>query len=66
MVVSVSNCWTRFAIELTAFTRTDEMAAVGAETTLKAISKLRELLHRLDRELFPLPDVNKTPSRQQS
>ncbi len=40
--------------ELTAFTRTDEMAAVGEQTTLEAISEIRELLHRLDRELFPL------------
>jgi predicted acylesterase/phospholipase RssA/CRP-like cAMP-binding protein len=40
--------------ELTAFTRTDEMAVVGEQTTLEAISEIRELLHRLDRELFPL------------
>ena len=41
--------------ELTAFTRTDEMAAVGEQTTLEVISEIRELLHRLDPELFPLP-----------
>ena len=40
---------------LTAFTRTDEMAVVGKQTTLEAISEIRELLHRLDRELFPVP-----------
>ena len=40
--------------DLTAFTRTDEMAAVGAQTTLEKISEIRELLHRLDGELFPL------------
>ncbi len=39
--------------DLTAFTRTDEMAAVGEKTTSKAIAEIRELLHRMDRELFP-------------
>ncbi len=40
--------------DLTAFTRTDEMAAVGTQTTLEAISEIRGRLHRLDRELFPM------------
>lgn len=40
--------------DLTAFTRTDEMAAVGTQTTLETISEIRGLLHRLDSELFPL------------
>ncbi len=40
--------------DLTAFTRTDEMATVGEQATLETISEIRGLLHRLDRELFPL------------
>ena len=40
--------------DLTAFTRTDEMAAVGEQTTLEALSEIRGRLHRLDPELFPL------------
>ncbi len=39
--------------DLTAFTRTDEMAAVGEQTTLEALSEIRGRLHRLDPELFP-------------
>ena len=50
--------------DLTAFTRTDEMAVVGEQTTLEAISEIRELLHRLDRELFPSPLREEYPSRQ--
>ncbi len=45
---------TRF--ELSEFTRADEMAAVGEQTTLEAIPKIRQLLNRLDSELFPLAD----------
>jgi predicted acylesterase/phospholipase RssA/CRP-like cAMP-binding protein len=43
---------TRF--ELTDFARTDELAAVGEQTTLEAIPQIRELLHKKDSELFPL------------
>lgn len=45
---------TRF--ELTEFTRADEMAAIGEQTTLEAIPKIRQLLHRMDSELFPWAD----------
>lgn len=45
---------TRF--ELSEFTRTDELAAVGEQSTLEAIPKLQQLLNRLDSELFPLGD----------
>jgi NTE family protein len=45
---------TRF--ELSEFTRADEMAAVGKQTTWEAIPKIRQLLNRLDSELFPLAD----------
>ena len=43
---------TRF--ELSEFTRTDELAAIGEQTTLEAIPQIRKLLNRLDRELYPL------------
>jgi NTE family protein len=43
---------TRF--ELSEFTRTDELAAVGEQTTLEVVPKIRKLLNRLDKELFPL------------
>ena len=43
---------TRF--ELSEFTRTDELAEVGEQSTLEAIPKIRQLLNRLDSELFPL------------
>ena len=42
--------------ELSEFTRTDELAAVGEQTTLEAIPKIQKLLNRLDSELFPLVD----------
>ena len=38
--------------DITEFTRADEMAAIGAETTRKAIPKLREYLADFDKELF--------------
>ena len=34
--------------DLTQFTRTDELAAIGAQTTKEAIPKLKQLLNRLD------------------
>jgi predicted acylesterase/phospholipase RssA len=40
--------------ELTDFVRTDELAAVGEQTTLEAIPQIRELLHKKDSQLFPL------------
>lgn len=39
--------------ELTEFTRTDELAAIGEQTTKESIPEIKNLLHRLDRELFP-------------
>jgi NTE family protein len=35
------------------FERTDEMAAIGAETTLEAIAGIKQLLSKLDSRLFP-------------
>lgn len=46
---------TRF--ELSEFTRTDELAAVGEQSTLEAIPQIRMLLNRLDNELFPLDEA---------
>ena len=40
------------AFDLTEFTRTDELAAVGEKTTLEAIPRIREMLGKLDGELF--------------
>lgn len=40
--------------QLTEFTRTDELAAVGEQTAKEAIPEIRRLLHRLDSQLFPL------------
>ncbi len=39
--------------DITEFTRADEMAAIGAETTLQSIAKLKKLLRTFDAELFP-------------
>lgn len=39
--------------ELTEFTRTDELAAIGEQTTKEAIPEIKKLLHSLDGELFP-------------
>jgi predicted acylesterase/phospholipase RssA len=39
--------------ELSEFTRTDELAAVGEESTMEVVPRIRELLHRMDSELFP-------------
>jgi len=38
--------------ELTEFDRTDELAAVGEEATLKEVSKIKELLSQLDDKMF--------------
>ena len=43
--------------ELTEFTRTDELAAIGQQTALEAIPQIKQLLHRLDGELFPPGDA---------
>ncbi len=40
--------------ELTEFTRTDELAAIGEQTTKDAIPEIKRLLNRLDEKLFPL------------
>jgi predicted acylesterase/phospholipase RssA/CRP-like cAMP-binding protein len=43
--------------ELTEFTRTDELAAIGEETTKWAIPEIKKLLHRIDSQLFaPVED----------
>ncbi|QEG37538.1 cyclic nucleotide-binding and patatin-like phospholipase domain-containing protein [Bythopirellula goksoeyrii] len=42
--------------ELTGFTRTDELAAIGEQATTEAIPEIKNLLHRLDAELFPAFD----------
>jgi predicted acylesterase/phospholipase RssA len=39
--------------DLAAFERTDEMAAVGEQTTLQAIAGIKQLLSKLDNKLFP-------------
>jgi predicted acylesterase/phospholipase RssA/CRP-like cAMP-binding protein len=41
--------------QLTEFTRTDELAAIGEQATLAAMDQIRKDLHRLDPQLFPLP-----------
>ncbi len=41
------------AFQLTEFTRTDELAAVGEKATVEALPRIRDLLHRLDARLFP-------------
>lgn len=38
--------------ELTEFTRTDELAAIGEQSTMEAIQEIRRLLRRLDDKLF--------------
>jgi len=42
--------------DLAAFTRTDELAAIGEQTTKEAISQIKTLLNRLDSKLFPTVD----------
>jgi predicted acylesterase/phospholipase RssA len=44
---------TRF--DLTAFTKTDELAKVGEEAALKALPGIKQLLSRLDGKLFKSP-----------
>jgi len=39
--------------DLTAFTRATEMAAIGEAAGLEAVPKIRQLLTRLDPQLFP-------------
>jgi NTE family protein len=43
--------------ELTEFTRTDELSAIGEQCTLESVPKIKELLAHLDGELFPLPNM---------
>jgi hypothetical protein len=38
--------------ELSAFPRTEELAAIGAKAALTAIPQIKSQLQRLDRELF--------------
>ena len=40
------------SFELSAFTRADEMTEVGKETANEAISELRQMLSRMDPQLF--------------
>ena len=42
--------------DLTEFTRTDELAAIGEQTTKDSIAEIRRLLNRLDANLFPASD----------
>jgi NTE family protein len=39
--------------QLTEFSRTDELAAIGERTTQDAVLKIRQLLNRLDPEMYP-------------
>jgi predicted acylesterase/phospholipase RssA len=39
--------------ELTAFTRATEMAAIGEAAATEQVPRIRELLHRMDPQLFP-------------
>jgi NTE family protein len=48
------------AFELTAFTRTDELANVGEKATIEAIPKIKQLLANLDSKLFQLPKTVST------
>ena len=41
--------------QLTEFTRTDELAAIGQRATLDAIDAIKTHLNRLDPQLFPGP-----------
>jgi predicted acylesterase/phospholipase RssA len=42
--------------DLTAFARTDELAAIGEQSTLEALPEIQKLLGELDRGLFPASD----------
>ena len=44
--------------DITEFARADEMAAIGAKTSIEAMSKLKELLGKLDDKLYPPADSN--------
>jgi len=48
--------------DLTAFTKAREMAEIGESAGLEAVPKIRQLLSRLDPQLFPLTDD--APGRQ--
>jgi predicted acylesterase/phospholipase RssA len=39
--------------DLTDFTRTDELAAIGEQTTLQAVPKIKQLLEQFDKHLLP-------------
>lgn len=45
--------------DITEFTRADEMAAIGSETALAAVPKLKDMLSTFDPQLFP-PDENES------
>lgn len=44
--------------DITEFTRAKEMAAIGEETTIAAMPKLKELLAKFDDKVFPPADPN--------
>ncbi|HYH69194.1 MAG TPA: patatin-like phospholipase family protein, partial [Urbifossiella sp.] len=46
--------------QLTEFTRAREMSAVGDAAALAEVPKIRQLLHRMDPQLFPLPAASTT------
>lgn len=49
--------------ELTAFTQAREMTAVGAAAATEQVPKIRNLLHRMDPQLFPpCPDTATAPT----
>ena len=41
------------SFDLSEFTRAEEMARIGEETTNATIGNLHKMLHKLDPELFP-------------
>jgi predicted acylesterase/phospholipase RssA len=43
--------------ELTEFMRAKELAAIGEVAALEQVPKIRQLLHRLDSQLFPVPEI---------
>jgi len=45
-------------VELTEFTRTDELAAIGSQTTMEALPQIQKLLSQLDGELFAPPALS--------
>jgi len=51
------------AFDISEFTRADEMAAIGEATTNATVEKLRQMLNRLDPQLFVSSGVRVEPSQ---